>query len=473
MLAPAAVGSGPRLFIAVVTGQNISNLPPIIEYGAPEQDAVLWLESDLARRKEWSKGATRVLRRRGFTVLDGKLLPEEPAEVGSTLVGVHSLCDDRGYRPIWIANGGPKPHSLALNVKQEGRPSLPILYSEPWPAEYCEMPDGITGQRVRRRYNRANLTLDEVLATSEHFIWNEGEALCFWPAAAGFGDDSYGVEAGATNDAHDESENRRAKWALIASAKAVSEPVPLNAALALHPDIIVGWLKSLWGASRNLGRTTPKQPHDWALFGRQHLSVLESVFHGAQRTANRLRLAGAGMAAVARRESLGARFEVAVARRVRAWLEANKPTLPVNEAWINVKVRHERRADHDRAEFDIVLVLANGVLLSLECKTFNDLTEAKDLDARLLNLTRSASQLAQMCVCAPLYTEFVDRPWFEPQHGLRCRLEESGFTFIPFTLPEQPANYAVARAEGEPVAFVCKPFEEHLDRLLEPFVPRG
>jgi hypothetical protein len=75
------------------------------------------------------------------------------------------------------------------------------------------------------------------------------------------------------------------------------------------------------------------------------------------------------------------------------------------------------------AQFDVLLVLKNGILWHLECKTFT--THQKDLDARLFTLQRAGSQLARMAVCAPLLTHHVGEPW-PPRHRIGVWPDRAG-----------------------------------------------
>src|SRR5918999_4404185 len=77
----------PRLFIVVSTGQNLANLPPILEY-AKQGDAVLWVESLDAQRQRWSAGAREVLERYGLTNLPESVPVEDindPVQIAQAL----------------------------------------------------------------------------------------------------------------------------------------------------------------------------------------------------------------------------------------------------------------------------------------------------------------------------------------------------------------------------------------------------
>ena len=138
---------------------------------------------------------------------------------------------------------------------------------------------------------------------------------------------------------------------------------------------------------------------------------------------------------------IGPAFEQGVARRVHSWLEAtNHPA--IHSAWRKVKVAERRESHRATAEFDILLVLKNGVLWHLECKSF--IAANKDLDARLYNLQQAGSQLARMAPCGPLFSGHAGEEWFQSQHDRRRQMEaRRHISFIPFTLPGQAETYCI------------------------------
>ncbi len=161
---------------------------------------------------------------------------------------------------------------------------------------------------------------------------------------------------------------------------------------------------------------------------------------------------------------IGPAFERAVLRRVHAWLESAKHS-GIRSAWHNVQVATTRDPHLLRAEFDILFVLTNGVLWHLECKSFE--AKVKDLDARLFNLQKASSQLAQMALCGPLLTKYADQPWFASQHKLR-RLAEGlhHLVYIPFTLPGQPESYEIDEPGTPKQKIDCPTLEKALEKAL-------
>lgn len=141
----------------------------------------------------------------------------------------------------------------------------------------------------------------------------------------------------------------------------------------------------------------------------------------------------------------------------------------VQSCWRNVKLCAEATPDRQHAEWDYALVLRNGIILSLECKSSPSTAEQKDLEARLQKLHEASSRLARMAVCVPLYSALADESWFGQLHELRLRIDEQPgrFALLPFTLPGQPASYEVRTAAGVR-PHPCPQFEEALAGWMRP-----
>lgn len=123
------------------------------------------------------------------------------------------------------------------------------------------------------------------------------------------------------------------------------------------------------------------------------------------------------------------------------WLQQNPEySQIVQSIWTNVKVASLKTPTQQEAEYDVLLVLKNAVLVHLECKTPD--TPLKELDARLLKLRLTSSDLAVMAIVAPIYTNMAKAPWFEGMHKLRERVTQATrFKFVPMTFPGQPQSY--------------------------------
>jgi len=107
----------PNLFIAVATGQNVANLPPILEPGEPG-DRVLWAVSPEAGKRGWAEGASSVLREHGFEVLKWAEVKDinNPHAVlhGLEVPMKHNL--NAGDGLLVVANGGQKLTPIGLSA---------------------------------------------------------------------------------------------------------------------------------------------------------------------------------------------------------------------------------------------------------------------------------------------------------------------------------------------------------------------
>lgn len=485
----------PLLFVALTTEQNIANLPPILELGDPRRDKVVWLDSPRAARLCWSVGIQQVLEGRGFGCWNNEQLPDAPLQARDVVARLVGKADDAGFCPALIANGGTKLTSIALNVPFEGRAPLPILYTDSEGATLRVLSEGITGPEEALRFEQSNPALEEVLQARGYLVANLGAAReadrprCIWvnkrwpKAIASLAADDYGVNVDTTRQAH-ERDNERRSARKCRQARAADETMPfqdiVDAGIPLgEPVRLVGWVKDLCAKSRALSVIGTEQ--DWPKWLRDRrnselVAAIASIFNGAQKRAQLARYATDTMGEPSY-PRLGPRFELAVARRLVSWLDANGDQVAAVTAWSGVKIAKATDPADIVAELDLLIVLANGVLVCLECKSVlrgsrlelgEDLSLPKDLDARHLNLLVTTTRLAEYAVVAPLYPAFADTEWFhEDQHRLRVELE-GNVRYLPFTLPGKAhlARYRARDRRNREADFVCEPFEVHLDSLM-------
>jgi hypothetical protein len=175
----------------------------------------------------------------------------------------------------------------------------------------------------------------------------------------------------------------------------------------------------------------------------------------------------------AQRRELTDGFEVSVGH-VLADLLQSRPQWQQAIAEVAVGVRLARLAKPTQqvVEFDVLLVLRNGVLINIECKTgvsrMRDADETKkDFDAREFNTRNSSSSLAVVWLCSPLPTGLVGHPRFRELHRWREETADSGIPHLAWTLPGQPPSYWL---DGE--LYHVPPFAQGLEALLEPYLPR-
>lgn len=448
---------GKVTFVAVATGQNAANLPPILE-AARAGDEVLWLESQEAREKSWSAGAREVLAGRQIRSLEPLKMPDEPDGVATVVR--EKLGGRHGETLVFVHNGGTKLTSLAIDRGMDGR-KCPLLYGNLKPSELWMFPEGVEGPLLRRAYRRASMSLGEILASTGHRIRNlSGSApgslaLRFWPGDDCLGVDPYGVDAEATAQAHAASSERE----LLKSA-AGAGVANYRQALVGEPQRLRNWADHLLRCAPAATRESRRHPHLSAAVAAER--QLESIFNAAANLAQ-----DAARAPLPEIIPLGGRFERAVARRVRAWLEAHGEAAGVVEAWLNVDVAVRDRPG-SYAEWDIVLVLSNALLLVLECKSFECTLE--EIFARSLKLQLAATRLAEMTICFPVYTAFTGERWFVETLKKQTNVQEAKLRWAPFGLPAQPTEFVRGIGEAQ-VRETCPTFEESLTSMLKPYRP--
>lgn len=471
-----------RLFVLVATGQNVANLPPVLEI-ADRGDKVVWVESPAAQEGKWADGASKVLHRFGLDILPPVAVEEvnNPADLVRALEPVSSAWQGK-LRPVIVANGGNKLTPMGLLRAFESASPL-VLYGNNCPVELWSFEHGILNPPQIIPYQRHTLDLLDVLAASAHQIQNPGAAKRIWPTEqlppCLQESDRYGVDPAYTQKLHRD----HARWALP-RARTHRGIIPYKTVGHLvSKKRIKGWRLSffslLWSARHQNSPADPelgdtKTPTDRLtdfLTDEAVQTVWSHVYHATANLIEDAALAQARLGMTPPETDLGKPFEKAVARRLWQWLHAGHGNEVVQSVWRNVSVCHQSAPETVIAEFDILIVLRNGILLHIECKSFK--VAPKDLDARLLNLQRAGSLLSQMAICAPLYTQFAEEDWFRTLHDSRQRIESVGrFQFLPFTLPNQPGSYCieeVSAPKAKQREYTCPSFEEALEKFLAPF----
>ncbi|NLF17976.1 MAG: hypothetical protein GX595_12110 [Lentisphaerae bacterium] len=495
-------------FLAVATGQNVANLPPIIELAEPG-DRVLWVVSPEAERGRWADGGSAVLGKRGLVVLPPARV-EDINDPRALLKGVQEPLHRAAVeadRLMVVLNGGQKltPIGLQVLVNRVGIESSTLLYGQSQPAELWLI-DPDSWHVERRAYTRT-MALPEVLASSQYAIINAGEARQVWPRLAnGRGPcAAYPEDADEANRFHRDhhTRNRATHFELFApdydelEKLLGADAVEAWAAVAdyvLSSDDL-GSCRPLYEATARLLGCDAFVPHWSALSERSKARIasgLEDIVNQARKWRHavppksthplrnrvycvvRCRLREESEGRMARRRPhqgiapIGPAFESAVERRLISWLEQERGAGgAIAEAWASVQAGAPE-TNRVNAEFDLILVLANAILVHLECKSFS--AEQKDLDARLTTLQATASRLAEMVVVGPVFSQFAGEDWMRHVEVLRSRVDGLGRArFVPFTLPGQPESYVRQTVEGGDRPITVPPFERSLSELLSKY----
>ena len=448
------------LFVAVATGQNVANLPPILQFAEGTRgDEVLWLESRAAAERKWADGAIEVLRGRGIRSRRAPIAGDinDPAAVSKALKGFLKARRER-YRALHIVlNGGQKltPFGLALAARfwrdELGRP-VRFLYGDDRPA-CVQVRDRRVGNPMQEVcYDpQRMLDLEEILLAQGARLNAPGETLD-WKSPP--------VETRYDTDMDFVRQVHRFAWR---KSRVGAEKCPwpgwkdwsrnsrkrFSRAVRERLTRVFGWEMPENGDKRD-----------------EFFSGLVSFLRDFLPRTPDVGLSRQEMEEIERDgwTHVGSRFEKATADRTLRFL-ANRPEIAgiVREVRCNVEVGGD-------AEWDVVLVLVNGILVVLECKTWR--TEKKDLDARIRMLQQASGRLARMYVVFPFYPALAEEPWFPDMHDIYMNLTEKfRMPVIPYTFGNPPpkGQYTIPDRRG---GFPWPPsFEEKLERVLSPYVP--
>ncbi|HEV3386648.1 MAG TPA: hypothetical protein VG097_17665 [Gemmata sp.] len=440
----------PTLFVLVSTGQKVANLPPVLQH-SQRGDFVLWVESNEARDRKWTDAPRSILEQRGLITAEVIEVEHvnDPALLAAALAPFSTKAIGQYERVFLVANGGPKLSPIGLMFGLEIlHPQL--LYGDVEPAVHCLYPYGLDSSPTVLPYGGQTLTLPEILHLTGHLIQNAGEAVQFWPdphvIPKPCQEEPYGLNEEYTYRLHAD----HLAWAdTVPTEKPVSYD-RLHSLAPLHYD---RWLRTI----RHLREPRQLNPQD-----------LKDLYNSTLNMDRQARIAIERLEQPRPAAPLGRSFERGVARRVREWLDAANHSA-VQSAWCNVEVSKESNPRKSEVQFDILLVLKNGILIHLECKSAE--IDVRDLDVRLYRLQRTASQLAQLAVVLPLFTRRCNDPWFRSLHSARIEVEKTGLPILPFTWPDQPQCYWIPNSDP-PEESSCIPFETRIGQLLSRYLAR-
>lgn len=439
-----------RVFLVISTGQNVANLPPVLEYASPG-DQVQWIESAEARRGNWSQGAKEIFEQFGLQLRPTINVESvnDPAELMHACATAIANWSPQHGELYLVANGGNKLAPLGLWLASRGLRPV-ILYGDDRHAVCHDFRLDDPPHAMRAPYRRHQIDLPEIFKATGHCIAGAA-AERFWPGALPdeIVNEAYGVDPNETRRLHEAF-----YCGELPDLAACGDDIPYERLTELLPaERLQKWQNAL-------------KPLLVSVKARSE-GLYKSVYHATVNLARAAREAAARQPPH-RRRRLGPAFERAIVRRVHAYLETRRPAC-VRSAWRSVSVVNKSDPARTLAEFDVLLVLTNGILLNLECKTATDVPQ-KDLDARLLNLQATGSRLAQMALCIPLYTQFIGKPWANRYHEMRQRMQKIGsFPLILLTIPGQPRHYQCTDEQGTEQQFACPSIEDGLERLLAPY----
>jgi len=426
------------LFVALSTQQNIANILPILELANPE-DRILWIESETARKNNWSQGACEVLRRYGISNIETLSVDDDPASLQQALAE-HEAVRDTGFSVKLIGNGGTRPQMLAAFRALNGHlDELLYNHDQQCVLERTQYRNRQPEPVKRHLYARHPVDLLDVLTLNGRAILPKDER-CVWPTDVLPELPRYGQDAEHTGGCH----GRVNQWAKDRSEEP-KKAFSYSRSTQLAPQQANKFLMTVLDACR-LDKNTKIKPR-----------FLEDIYNSAHKLDREAWISQEKNADPAEVPDLGRALEDAVSARVVHWLSANpRFARIIQSVWCNVKIGEDHKKE-DAIELDTALLLKNGRLLPLECKSFK--AELKDMNSRLGELQRSSSRLAGIRLCVPSYPIFAQEGWHQElvKHVDNMRKWRQ-FNCIEFTLAGQNGESG-------------KTFEDALAAWLEPFLP--
>lgn len=459
---------GYKIFVAISTGAQIANLPPILAL-ANVHDRVLWMESQWAYEKAWSKGAIEVLNQRGLKqdtlLIDGDI--DELASISDALISKLPNMVDNGCEGVCLVlNGGKKltPIGLVLAIQKMSLPAhceIKYLYGDDRPAQLKIHTNNILENQEIVKYPPDNmLKIHEIFQVNGlHVDWNKK-----WVWGNIVENERYGSDAKFTRLVHecyvrgfnqDDTEKYTTDWFAYKNWADDSKDT---------------WQQEI---SKKMQRfdCVVKDPTELCE------SIAVSVRKFFPKTKQR-ELSNEEYADLAKDEwiknnnnmPIGYRFELAVWRRTTRFLKEHpKYQSLVKECLLGVKVEKKGKQE---SELDVVLVLSNGIPIHLECKTWG--FSKKDADARIQVLQQASSRLARMYTVAPMFPSMSHENWFKDMDDRFKRLKRTvgEKKVIAFTMPNPPLYYDIKVKKHSESCLSPDSFEESLSKILDTYLPK-
>jgi len=485
----------------MITKYNAVNVPPILTLGE-SGDCVAWIVIDENEYLGRENGVNEVLHSRGFKTVDPLLLSKDPSPeiiLNETTRLLEQIHPDQIYI---VSNGFARINPLILlsildSLTQTQIP-IDVIYNK------TSISRLVISSPTNKKSYRINfnscLTLKELFCCADSTMKKPEKSTCFWKKNGRnqtINGRHYPHDFDEINTIHGNSYLKNTFTQLVFFGPKYRELEMLfgieamviwkAAAMTLFKSNRPEFSEIYYATARLLcvDRLAPKYD-SWLsheLHHKTHASITafrnlesrESCFeklytqvkkvlkHTCERRvrkANQIHL----------NTVVGPLFENEVACRVQGWLDAFGDQYAVEEAWLNVTVSKNGHSNSD-AEFDVLLLLAHGAVLHLECKS--GVASQKDLDARLSTLRDTTSNNSKMHIVVPCYADFQDEAWFkELDHVFWQHFDElERIKLLHYTLKGQKKftynRFNKQTKEAYPVHIMD--FEAALEKILTPY----
>ncbi|MCK5835100.1 MAG: hypothetical protein KAG98_05165 [Lentisphaeria bacterium] len=490
-----------RLFLVMITKYNAVNIPPILTLGE-SGDCVAWIVIDQNEYLGREIGANKVLHQRGFKTIAPLVLSKDPSPKVIDNETTRLLDQVQPDQIYIVSNGFTRINPLILlsilDALTKTQVPTDVIYNKTSISKLV-ISSPTNKKSYRINFNN-NLSLKELFCCADSTMKKPEKSICFWKKS-GRGQTingrHYPKDLHEINTIHGNSYLKNTFTQLVFFGPKYRE---LEMLFGL--DALVRWkvtamdlLKSnkheftdIYYATSKLlcvDRLAPRYDQWIAheLHHKTHTAItsfrnqeaLESCFeklytqvkkvlkHTSERRvrkANQVHL----------NTVVGPVFENEVAVRVQSWLDQFGKEYTVEEAWLNVTVSKNGHSNSD-AEFDVLLLLAHGAVLHLECKS--GVASQKDLDARLSTLRDTTSNNSKMHIVVPCYADFQEEPWFKELDNVFWRHfdELERIKLLHYTLKGQKSlsynRFNKQAKEFYPVHILD--FETALEHTLTPY----
>ncbi len=471
--------------LVISTGQNISNFVPLLQF-AKTTEHILVVESNTARKNKWGLRLINRLKEHKYHNLSrvdvengdmlsplvlGKILRKqlESSETislniylngGQKLTAVSLLEALRSFNPRLIYMESRPVHFLLLDhfSGQTGAETQPIEYGIDLKDILALYGSGLHSNSARKPIYENGVFLRDIKNPAFSYFWEDTNyiktlvSLFYKAIQQTF--TGYTPQPGT----EEIKEIIRERWHSLPLKKLVLESKSKKELKERQIEWGGGFVKSVF---RNLYCLNPEPSNIFSsplnVKVRQQMienKLLEDAFNEPHIKRPDLQ------------KKLGFYFEEVVLYRVYKFLSARPHILKaIAQIWQNVQVCSAQDPEIVSGEYDILFVLRNGLLISLECKTYK--FETKDAFARLARLTIRGGGLAVQWVTAPFYTK--PELFHASMYKLWKDMQDLNIPFVPFTATGQKSAFLGADMDT-PVSVLG--FEEALEKRFAPFLTR-
>ncbi len=482
------------LYVAVSTAQNISNAIPLLCLMKAE-DHLLLLESDTAVQNQWSRGLLKVLKKNGLRNIRTLKIREDGFIKSDVLLNYVQQLPDKP--PVTLClNGGKKSTAVTLAAAL-GRRVKQYVYLANRPVQML-ISETDADPRPRKRELNHPLTIEDMLNIQDSVFYKGLKGETVYRRYPGFIPDK-------TDDSDDtlfftDPDFVKSVYALYSGISAAWNEDTLSPVVNFDSAQTHRITKMIHRYMDKNWRHTPFKNLEFNRFDKTMSSMekdalrkeyLTKYFYGLLKylketredkikgmdidgvTAEKLSAAGLLNQTRDRRRisysdlkmKFGPFFESMVWARLKRFLRNNPAYLDIMaEIRLNTGVAGRGTPELIAGEYDILIALNNGVMISLECKTF--LFETKDVFARWARLTKRSGDHAGIWVTARLFTH---ESLYNAYMGMLYRnMKILNIPFVPYTMDRQPEKCPDTDS-AEPLT--VPGFEETLARLLDGYIP--